>query len=129
MNLRALDQILLLHRDEALALRDSLRMYHQLLTWRSGQRQLFLSETMSIRATLRVHDKLAKLLEGTWPRTKYKLLKPRKWRVEFDELLQLNELMREGEMYAPEVGARGAFNSIYGKINQKALNLQTHFRL
>lgn len=129
MNLRALDQLVLLHRDEAVALRDALRLYHQRLTLFSGHRRLHLAEALSIRPTLRVHDQLVKLLCGTWPRSKQRVLKPRRWRLGFDELLQLNALMRDGELFAAEASYRGAFNGIYGKINQKALCLDLHFQI
>lgn len=129
MNLRALDQTLPLHRDEALGLRDALRLYHQHLTWVSARRPLYLPETMSIRVTLRVYERLTKLLAGEWPRTRTRLLKPRKWRVEFDELLQLNALLVAGTLFAAESSYESAFNCLYGKLNQKALNLTTHFRL
>jgi hypothetical protein len=99
MSLRTLDQHLL-HRDEALALRDGLRLYHQRLTYFSSHRTLYLAETMSIRPTLRVHDQLVQLLSGTWPRSKQRVLKPRRWRVGFDEVLQLNALIVAGELFA-----------------------------
>ncbi|WP_187315910.1 hypothetical protein [Hymenobacter sp. BT190] len=129
MNLRALDQKLPLHRDEARALHDALGLYHRHLTWLSGHRPLYLAETMSIRVTLRVHERLAKLLAGEWPRTRERHLKPRQWRVEFDELLQLNALLVEGTLFAAESSYESAFNCLYGKLNQKALNLTAHFRL
>ncbi|WBO86265.1 hypothetical protein [Hymenobacter yonginensis] len=128
-SLRALDQQLPLHRDEARALCDALRLYHQHLTWLSARRPLYLAETMSIRATLRVHERLAKLLAGEWPRTRDRHLRPRTWRVAFDELLQLNALLVEGTLLAAESSYQSAFNSLYGKLNQKALNLTAHFQL
>lgn len=129
MNLKALDQLLPVHRDEALALRDALRLYYRRLQYFSSDRPLYLAETMSIRAMVRVHDKIVTMLAGTWPRTRHKLLKPRRWRVGFDELLQLNALMVAGELFAAESSYESAFNSLYLKINQKALNLNSHFQL
>ena len=128
MNLRSLDQLVLLHRDEAVALRDALRLYHQRLTYFSSHRTLYLAEALSIRPTLRVHDQLAQLLAGPWPRSKQWVLKPRRWRVGFDEVLQLNALIVAGELFAAESSYESAFNSIYAKLNQKALNLDTHFK-
>jgi hypothetical protein len=129
MNLRALDQIVLVHQDEAQALRDAINFYHRLLAFHSGERQLHLSEVMSIRATLRVHDKMVKLLATTWPRTKKKILKPRRCRLEFDELLQVNWLYLTGELFAAEISYRVAFDTVCGKINQRAQNLNSHFQL
>ncbi|MCA8830164.1 hypothetical protein [Hymenobacter pini] len=129
MNLRALEQRVDLYHDEAEALHGALSMYHRLLVWRSGQRPLLLEETMSIRATLRVRERLEGLLRGPWPRTARLGRKPRRWRVEFDELLQLNALLVAGELFAPTVAQRPAFGALYLKLNQKALNLQAHFQL
>ena len=129
MNLRALDQILLLHRDEAVGLRDALRLYHERLTLLSGHRRLHLAEALSIRPTLRVHDQLVQLLASPWPCSKQRMLKPRRWRLGFDEMLQLNALIVAGELFAAESSYESAFNGIYGKINQKALNLDFHFQV
>lgn len=129
MNLKALDQTLELHRHEAEALRDALSMYQRLLAWRSGERPLYLAETMSLRPMTRVHEQLCRLLAGTWPRTPRKVLKARRWRVGFDELVQLNVLLVAGELFAADSSMRPGLGSVYLKINQKALNLQAHFRL
>jgi len=66
-------------------------------------------------------------LDGSWPRSRLRVLQPRWWRLGFDEVLQLNALMRDGELFAAESSYQSAFNSIYGKLNQKALGLNTHF--
>lgn len=129
MNLPALDQVLDIHQDEAQALHDSLEMYHYLLTWRSGERPLYLAETMSIRPTLRTYERLVRLLASPWPRNRWKLLKTRRWRLPFDELLQLNALILQGELFAAQICYRFAFDTMYAKINQKALNLNSHFQL
>ena len=74
-----------------------------------------------------MHDQLVQLLSGTWPRSKQRVLKPRRWRLGFDEVLQLKALIVAGELFAAESSYESAFNSIYGKLNQKALNLDTYF--
>ncbi|MBO0360663.1 hypothetical protein J0X19_22070 [Hymenobacter sp. BT186] len=128
MDLRRHDQLVELHQDEANALCHSIRIYHQHLVWASSFRPLHLPEVMSIRPTQRVLERLTRLLAGPWPRTKDRRLKGRKWRLEMDELLQLNALFVADELTAPDA-LKYPLYSILGKVNKKAHNLTTHFQL
>ncbi|WP_375435073.1 hypothetical protein [uncultured Hymenobacter sp.] len=128
MNLRHHDQVVELQKDEAEALCHSIRIYHQNLVWCSGHRTLYLAEIMSIRPTQRVLDRLTRLLTKPWPRTNLRQLRPRKWRLEVDELVQLNALFVADELTAT-FSYKGPLYTILGKLNQKAQNLTHHFQL
>jgi len=128
MDLRRHNQVVELHQNEANALCHSIRIYHQHLVWASSHRPLHLPEVLSIRPTTQVLDRLTRLLTSQWPRTKDRRLKARKWRLELDELLQLNALFVADELTGPDA-IKNPLYAILGKVNQKALNVTTHFQL
>lgn len=129
MNLREHDQLVELHQDEAQALAHALNLYLYNLNLKSGRRPLYLEEALSIKISTRLHKRLQVLLAGSWPRGPLRRFRPRRWRLEYDEVLQLNALFVAEQLYAAQPAHRGPLTTILGKVNQRALNLNQFFHL
>ncbi|OWP62907.1 hypothetical protein CDA63_11860 [Hymenobacter amundsenii] len=129
MNLSEHDQVVELHQAEADALCHALRLYLYRLNVVSGYRPIYRQQLLSIRPLTRVLTRLTGLLAGNWPRDRLRRLKARKWRLRVEELVLLNRLMVDEELHAAQAQHQNYFNCIYGRINQKALNLNRFFEL
>ncbi|TGE26907.1 hypothetical protein [Hymenobacter metallicola] len=129
MNLRQYDQVLQLHQDEAVALCHSLRMYHQVLTYYSGHRRLYVLELLSVEPTARLLRQLERLTAGTWPRDKMRRLKPRKWRLQVHEVVLLNSLYIQTWIFSAQDAHDVPFMNLLAKVNSAAHNVKQFFEI
>ncbi|MCC2546439.1 hypothetical protein LJY25_08280 [Hymenobacter sp. BT175] len=119
------DAALQLDHYQAEALFHSLKFYLRLLLL---EPPLYPAQAQSIRPMHRLMLRLEKLLQGDWSPVRKKA-RQRKCKVEFDALLQLNALLREGELFPAQFHYTGSLNAVHLQVNQQAQNLTGFFQL
>lgn len=128
-DLRKYDQVVELYSNECAALCQAIGIYQRQLLYLSSHRRLQVRESLSMKPLAKLLTKLTKLDAGRWPMGgRLYMPRPRKWRLEFDELLLLNSLYCSGELFVPDAHKSSLYD-ICGKINQKVQNLTQYFEL
>jgi hypothetical protein len=122
------DQVIQLDEHEAQALFHATQFYLRLLVMRSEKQPMYPEQAQGIRVVHRVMLRLRKLLQGQWIDSK-KRPRLRKFRLDYDAVLKLNVLLRNGELHAAQWEHDGLMGAVWIKINQKAQNLNQFFQL
>lgn len=124
------DQVVELHQLEAEALLHSVKFRLRYLVAKAAREPMYPEEAQSIRPLSRLLVRLAKMLAGSWPRDRLHRPRVRRFKFDFDSLLLLNALLRDGySLFAMEDRHEGPLIALYMKINQKAQNLTQFFQL